>query len=269
MAVVVTDPFGIPAPDGNTYFKILGPPRGLISGYRMLLDAIKVYEQAARRATDPTIRSQNLERAHRLDIAFKRLHDDMRSLGVRTAQFADAQIRSNIDTSQVRPDNGGRRLRDNVLSRPIVTALPAAAVGIADMGELDRTVSKHSRPVPYWRAQEFGLVADEERVIPGYFEPGGAEPDAAQFRQHPIFQQYTYGKGMPALLIKAGQRLAPERRFLRDGVAEAAVFRQRELRSIQGDALAALARARGAPIGPRGGLRGGPRRRAPRPPRSS
>lgn len=269
MAVVVTDPFGIPAPDGQRYFKVLGPPRGLISGYRMILDAIKVYEQAARRATDPQIRAQNLERAHRLDIAFKKLHDDMRGLGVRTAQFADGQIRDNIDRTQVRPDNGGSRLRDNILSRPIHTSLPAAAVGIADMSVLDKTVSKHSRPVPYWRAQEFGLVVDQERIIPGYFEPGGAAPDPQQFRVHPIFQQYTYGKGMPALLLKAGQRVAAERRFLRDGVAEAAVFRQQELKAIQGNALAALARARGGPIGPRGGLQGGPRRRAPRPPRRS
>lgn len=267
MAIVVTDPFGLPAPDGNTYFKVLGPPRGLINGYRMILDAIKVYESAARRATDPTIRQQNLERAHRLDIAFKKLHDDMRALGVRTAQFADAQIRDNIDATQVRPDNGGSRLRDNILSRPISTSLPAAAVGVADMSVLDKTVSKHSRPVPYWRSQEFGLVVHDEVIVPGFFEPGSEAPDPQQFRVHPIFQQQVYAKGMPALLLKPGQRVAAERRFLRDGVAEAAMFRQRELKAIQGQALAALSRARGGPIGPRGGLQGGPRRRAPRPPR--
>lgn len=244
MALVVTDPFGIPAPDGHTYFKVLGPPRGLANGYRMLLEAERNYRRAAAQTQDRNLRRFNLNRANILGDAATRMRQQLEALANTGAVRADEVIRSNIARTMVRPGTNSKDKRshmaDNILSRPIRTTLPSGSFGIADISELDKT--RRAGTEPYWRAQEFGTDAHVGRIVPGYFQPGNSRPSAAQFRAHPAFEAVLYTRGTPAMRI---QRPIQERSFLRDGVAAIATWRVRELERIEADALRAIARASG------------------------
>jgi hypothetical protein len=99
--------------------------------------------------------------------------------------------------TQVRPDTPGPHLRDKIVSRPLPTTVPAGAFGIADLDVLDTAVNPRTGGI-YWRSQEFGLPVLPQRPAPGFFQPGHARPNQAEFRVHPYFEQMTYARGMPA-----------------------------------------------------------------------
>lgn len=253
MAVPVTDPFGIVAPDGRTYFKVLGPPHALAATYDFMTAAVRNYRRGAQIATDPRNRSFARARAEMIERALGRMRSELTALGRAGAVRAQSEAIARLRKTQVRPDppTQGKRLQDLIVCRAIVTSLPSGSIGIGDMKELDRT--------PYWRAQEFGYILPEPRIIPGYFQPGFARPDAKQFRQHPVFEQFTYARGMPALNLPAGKRIAQQRRYLRDTVSSVAQWRLTKLNQVQADAVAALERAAGV-----GGVTVTPRRPGPR-----
>lgn len=229
----INDPFGVPAPDGNTYFKVLGPPPGMIDTFGVLA----AEQSALRRRTDPygiamLVQVTNILRTFRaeLDVVARQI-----------ATTASANVVRHIKATAVRPAQGRsrpKRLQDAIVSRPIHTPLPMAMVGIGDISELDQVVGPDGKP--YWRAQEFGsdhLVG--ARVI-GAFMPGGARPDPAQYRQHAEFVVggKVAGTNKPALMIVRNP--IEERAFLRQGVEDAAIVRRSRLNAVKGGLMAQM-----------------------------
>lgn len=255
--IPVTDPFGIVAPDGHTYFKVLGPPLALSKTYEYMLAAIRNYRRASQLAPDPRQKAFNRGRAEMIERAVGRMRAELTALGTSGAIRAEDEARGRVRSTQVRPDpiHQGKRLQDLVVCRPIATSLPSGSIGIGDMKVLDQ--------VPFWRAQEFGYVLPEPRIIPGYFQPGFSRPSQGEYRQHPMFEQMQYARGMPALNLPAGTRIALQRRYLRDTVSSVATWRLRKLGQVQKDAIVLLERAAGA--SPAGiGIAGRALRRPPR-----
>lgn len=223
----VVDPFRLKGPDGRTYFDILGPPVGLVTGWAMVVKAIDNYRRAAVRARTPRIRLLNEGRAVRLEKALLKAKRDLDLLAVRCADLADRRIVQNIKASQLRPDTTHHRvhLKDVIESRPLPLpfSVPTAAVGIADIDKLKKRV--------YWEAQEFGSTHNVGRELRGFFQPGSSPAQQSEFRNHPAFRPT---KGGPRMLI---QRPIPERAFLRRGVEAVGRYRQRELIRIQNDLI--------------------------------
>lgn len=234
---VVTDPFRLKAPDGRTYFDILGAPKGLIALYRAMVVAIDKCSANAARATDPAVRAYWQGSRFRLDKALSDFRNELRSIAVATAANADSAITSHIKSTQVRPDTSkNRHLHDNVKSRPVPTSPELGIVGIADIGVLDRTRQRGGGKLqqPYWAAQEFGTDAHVGRVVYGFFEPGGARPSQTQFRQHP---EFVAQRGGGRLTI---QRPIEERGFLRQGVEDAGIYRARQLKKAEAKLIAEM-----------------------------
>jgi hypothetical protein len=153
---------------------------------------------------------------------------------IQTARAADEAIRHRIALTRVRPRSpsfsgsdaftgggGGRKLLEDGIHSE---SLGLGGVGIASIEELDTVVGKDGRP--FWRTQEFGSTHNVGRVVLGFFQPGSVAPDQSQFRRHPIF---VAGPGVPMHI----QRPIPARHFLRDGAAEAVLFREASFREIE------------------------------------
>lgn len=216
------------------YWRRIEPDPELALAYRDLTLAIRYFEAAGLRAE-----------AAKLRLVLLRLWEDYEKLGARASAKADAFVRSRLRNTQVRPDASGR-LRSAIRSRPLPVGagglgglLPAGAIGIVDLDELDRLVvdPDDRQKRPYWRAQEYGTSAHVGRIVPGYFQPGSADPSAAEFRVHPYFKPVFYTRGTPAMLI---QRPLRARHFLRDGTADAVVWHRQRSVAINAHALAVL-----------------------------
>jgi hypothetical protein len=222
---------GYPAPDGNNYFEVLGAPQGLLQTYAGLQRAIERCLGNAAKSKDPAVKAYWTGSAATLVAARRRFESRLQSLAVDTANVATAAVRSNIASTQVRPDtSSSTHMRDNIVSRPVATARPLGIVGIADMSALNRT--KRSRGTPYWAAQEFGTDAHVGRILPGYFMPGRSRPSAAEFRVHPEFRRQSRGRGVPAMRVT---KPIEERGFLRTGTDIAGAHRRRKLASIEAE----------------------------------
>lgn len=237
----VTDPFRIPAPDGNTYFDVFTAPLGLIPVYRGLAAIITRIEKEeinakanARRALTPQERAAwNVYAAFwgawlvRFQLLSHLLVSQLAEIGRQTAVVADQSIRRHIKSTQVRPDTGkARHMEDNIFSRHIPQRAEGAAVGIADISILDKT-RRSNKGGTYWEAQEFGTDAHVGRTVHGFFMPGQARPSQGSFRTHSEFQASRTASKM---LI---QRPIQERGFLRQGIEDAGAFRLRRLNTLE------------------------------------
>lgn len=237
----VTDPFRIPAPDGNTYFDVFTGPLGLVPVYKGLAQIITRIEREeiqARANARSALTAQ--ERAawnvyaafwgswlSRFQVLTHFFVTQLAEIGRQTAVVADERIRHHIKATQVRPDTSKQRhMEDNVRSRHIAQKAEGAAVGIADISVLDKT-RNGNRWGAYWEAQEFGTDAHVGRTVYGYFMPGKARPSQGSFRTHPEFQASRTSSKM---VIK---NPIQERGFLRQGVEDAGAFRLRRLNSLR------------------------------------
>lgn len=238
----VTDPFRIRAPDGRTYFDVLGAPQGLVQMYSLVIQAIdkcRVEERQAqalanaekdaqRRAVRQQIVSYWRANGLRLDKALRDFRQALDRIARETAAVADARIVNHIDQTQVRPDTSrGVRMRDSIESRAVPTRPELGIVGIARVATLNKGTRRGGKGQPFWEAQEFGTDAHVGRIVKGYFMPGRSRPSAVQFRQHPEFRRQGRGKGVPAMKIG---RPIEERGFLRKGVEDAGRYRARKLK---------------------------------------
>jgi hypothetical protein len=223
---------GYPAPDGHSYFEILGVPQGLLHTYAGLQTAIERCLGNAAKSKDPAVKSYWAGSAATLVAARRRFESRLRSLARDTANVATAAVISNIASTRTgRPATSkATHMEGNILSRPIAMSRPTGAVGIADMRVLNRT--RRSRGKPYWAAQEFGTDAHVGRILPGYFMPGKSRPSAAEFRVHPEFRRQSRGRGVPAMNI---QKPIEERGFLRTGTDIAGAHRRRKLATIEAE----------------------------------
>lgn len=204
------------------YFTRIEPDPKLAVGYVELLDAIRDYTAKGRIADAAAVRAVLAD-----------MWAEYERLGIRAAAKADSFVRNRIRQTQVRPDASGR-LRSSIASHPLPSTFPAGAIGIADLDQLDRGATQAG---PYWRAQEYGTTAHVGRVVPGYFQPGSARPDPAQFRAHPYFEPVQFQRGTPAMVIRRPLRA---RHFLRDGAAETVVWRAAQEARIQRTAVSRL-----------------------------
>lgn len=233
-------PYGLPA-NGTTYFKVLPGINGLaaawLEGLRLMRDLGTLTHPAAK------AKRQLLAR-HLADMEGK-----IRAGELLVTDATDDFVRQRIAATQVRPDNPhGPVLINAIKSHPIpYPDLPAFAVGQVDLGILDKRAKARTSTKPYWRSQEWGSAHNVGRQIGGSFMPGAVAPDQSMFRVHPIFQA---GVGGGILTI---QRPIPERAFLRSGVMQGALLRQRLWRQIERDAIAEVTRivTLGGPVGRR------------------
>lgn len=176
-------------------------------------------------------------RGAKYDAIVVRLIAELNRAGIESAEIADAAIRAALDaTRSGRPTNTGA-LRAAIKSRPLATAVPLAAIGIASIEELDKVTNPRSGGI-YWRAQEWGWNLTP-RIVPGYFMPGFSAPDAAEAGQHPYFQQMQYSKGMPALNIVDTIKM-PARQFLAKGAAVGVAANLRMRLAAERKAITAL-----------------------------
>jgi hypothetical protein len=158
-------------------------------------------------------------------------------LGTTGADEADRIIRKHIAQTQVRPDATGS-LRGAVQSRPLANPLPGGAVGIASIEELDKGARDPDYPAKsYWRAQEYGTDAHIGRKVPGFFQPGQARANQADFRVHPYFQAMPGQKNVSRMVIA---RPLEARYFLRDGTQEFAGWHVVQTERILGAAISRL-----------------------------
>lgn len=215
------------------FYQRLNPPRGLAGGYVALLDAMDAYAARGMFAERERVRQ-----------ALNRMWREYERVGIEGAVKADTLIRARIRTTAVRPPTSGR-LESGIISRPIPTTWPGAALGIADLDALDKTAinPRYHAAGPYWRTQEYGYSGHVGRVVPGYFQPGQSRPSGAEFRLHPYFEQVGGGgnkapRGTPAMVI--GKPIQA-RHFLRDGTDDLIAWRRREMSRINRRAITTLA----------------------------
>lgn len=216
------------------FYTQIEPDPALARGYVYMLDAIDAYVARGRLG----------EAAHARRI-LRRMWREYEELGVQGAVKADEFIRGRLHATAVRPPTSGR-LAAAISSRPIPSTFPAGAIGIADLARLEKGAinPRAKKAGSYWRAQEYGTDAHVGRIVPGYFFPPQSAPNAAEFRDHPYFQQAKMNKagstrrGMPAMVIG---RPLDARHFLRDGTDEAVAWHRLESARINRRAISSLA----------------------------
>lgn len=209
------------------FYTRVEPDPAVARAYVALFDAITLYRRAGRVA-----------QASALGLVLRDIRLAYEKQGARSAAKADALIRDRLRQTQVRPDTPGPHLRDKIVSRPLPTTVPAGAFGIADLDVLDTAVNPRTGGI-YWRAQEWGLpVPERGKPAPGFFQPGNARPNPAEFRVHPYFEQMSYARGMPALVRT---RPLKARHYLRDGAELAYSWHVQQMRRISTEAVTALA----------------------------
>lgn len=225
----ITGPF-IVSDGGMDFFAVLPPERHLLNAYRMLLEARQV---ALRNFPG----AEGRARALAIDVVLKEVQGKVDAAATATASESEKLIVQRIKSTQVRPDPPGHsgrhvRLQDAIRSRAIKGTLAGGGVGIGEISELDKVVGRDG--IPYWKAQEFGSSHLVGRKIRGFFQPGNSPAGAAPPRTHPIFEVQT---GAPQMFI---QNPIPERAFLREGAADAEIFRQKALGNAVAAAIAEL-----------------------------
>jgi hypothetical protein len=210
---------------GGRFFAVLGPPLGALSAYEKLLVLRDLF--SANRS--PLGKAQALA----LDGVIRDYARSMEQISVLAADDATEAARRTLAATRKRPLHDGSRtpLAALVSSRPIVEFPPLGEVGV---GEIDK-LSEH----PGWRVQELGskhlVEMTNSRRVFGFFQPGNAPPNPAEFRVHPVFRT---GAG-PRLIAR---REAPAKGYLRTGAVVAGVKRRARLSRLDAR-LAAEVRA--------------------------
>jgi hypothetical protein len=225
------------------YYTRFEPDPALVTLYADLQGAALSFFRAARREVDPVLRAALQTRGFGASEIERALRARLERHAVRSAAQADELIRQRIEATRKRPRRSPPGMSSHILSRPLATSEPSGAIGVADLDELDKSnpAARMGRTgVPYWMAQEYGSSAAVGRRVPGYFQPGNARPDPAQFRVHPYFEQSSKPapRGTPAMVIK---RPIEARWFLKDGSADALAFHTRGLKEIDRQALRGIA----------------------------
>lgn len=219
-------PYRQPA-GGQVYFKVLPGIRGLATAW---VEALRLYNEL-RTVPHPAAPEKRALLARHL----AQMEERIRAGEIVVAEATDKFVRDRIAGTQVRPDNPkGPQMVNGIQSRPIpYPDLPAFSVGQVDISVLDKAATGVSGK-PYWATQEFGYTGHVGRKLRGSFM--GTRPDPGQFRVHPVF---TTGAPYYKMTI---QRPIEERAFLRSGVMQGALLRQRMWKQIEAEALREVTR---------------------------
>lgn len=216
---------GLEDRDDSAFFSVLPTPPGLVGGIALLTEALTLASALPGGAGGTRGAIERVIAVTEQSIA---------EASVLTAQFADKAIEAHIDATRVRPkiSSFGFNVPKRTLAEGVKSeVIGIGAIGIASIGELDTVVGTDGKP--FWRTQEYGSDHNVGRVIYGLFQPGGAMPSEGQFRQHPVFEPTAGGR----MEIR---RPIPARHFLRDGAAEATLFRNREFTAIEQGSVAQI-----------------------------
>ena len=219
-------PYRQPA-NGQVYFKVLPGIRGLATAW---VEALKLYGELARVQHPAAPEKRALLGRH-----IAAMEERIKAAEVVVAEATDAFVRERIAATQVRPDNPkGPQMLNGIKSRPLVYPdLPAFAVGQVDISVLNKAAMSPSGK-PYWATQEFGYTGFIGRQVRGSFM--GTRPSQSMFRVHPVFNP-----GAPFYKMTI-DRPIEERAFLRSGVMQGALLRQRMWKQIEGEAVRELTR---------------------------
>lgn len=235
-------PYREAAPDGHTYFKVLRPYLGLAEVYAHALEVRRRYEAVPH--------PEAKLKARMVAKLVTELNGEVKAAEALVAEAGNRAVIARLGATRHRPV-GRNLLANSIESRPIGTSVfHTGAVGIADLSVLNKAADQQGRP--YWAAQEFGSTHLVEwfasHTVYGFFQPGGAAPDQAAFRQHPYFE--LNGEGHP-LHVK---RPILAKGFLRGGAADAEQFRYRTMSKVAAETAAQVERilATGVPgVSPR------------------
>lgn len=223
-------PYREAGPDGRSYFKILKPYLALAETYAHALEVRRRYEAVSH--PEAKLKARLVARM------IVELNTQVKAGEVLVAEAANRAVVNRLGATRHRPV-GRNLLANSIESRPIgTTAFHTGAVGVGDLAALDKAADQQGRP--YWAAQEFGSTHLVEwfstHTVYGFFQPGGAAPDQAAFRQHPYFE--LNGQGHP-LHVK---RPIPAKGFLRGGAADAEQFRYRTMSRVASETAAEIER---------------------------
>lgn len=228
---------GESGPDGNRYFRVLGPPPGMLEAYRVGA-ALQTQLRARRDA-------YGIAQFVQVTAILRTFKAEVDVVASQVAATATGNIVKNIRSTAVRPSQGRNRvvsLEDAIVSRPLpLGGLPSGMVGIGDMSVLDTVVGPDGQP--YWRAQEFGSDHLVGNVYRGFFMPSGTVPSGQYIRQDADFLPAPGGGKMMV------QNPIMERSFLRRGIEAAATVRHTRLNGVKAGLLTAIRAAeRGATV---------------------
>jgi hypothetical protein len=215
------------------YFAELQPDPLLVDAYIAMVRTIKLYTAKGM-----------LNEAAQARAAYQGMVRDYELLAKRGAEKADSLVRDRIRQTAVRPPTSGR-LTAAIQSEPLKLPFAGGGVGIANLATLDkRAVNPTAKKAgEYWRAQEYGTSAHVGRIIPGFFMPGRSKPSAAEFRNHPYFEQAKRGKGGKAKKGTPAMRITRPihaRHFLRDGTVAFVVWHEQQSARINDKAILRL-----------------------------
>jgi hypothetical protein len=139
------------------FYTRVEPDPAVARAYVTLVETIALHRRAGR-----------ILEANAMAVVLRDMRTAYERHGVRAAVKADSFIKDRLRQTQVRPDSLGPHLRDKIVSRPLPTAVPAGAFGIADLDVLNTAVNPRTGGI-YWRSQEFGLPVLPQR--PASFSP--------------------------------------------------------------------------------------------------
>lgn len=210
---------GLEDRDDSDFFATLPTPPALIGGLTLLGEAI---EWAAKLGP---------EAAAAVEAVISVTRANVEAAGIAAVKASEEAAIAQFKRSRVRPEVSSfgfmvprKRLEDSIKSQVV----GLGAVGVGAIEELDSVVGSDGRP--FWRTQEYGSTHNVGRIIYGLFQPGGAPPNEAEFRVHPVF--VVGEENSRRMKIR---RPIPARHFLRAGQAAAALVRDQQF----GDAEAA------------------------------
>lgn len=218
------------APDGNTYFSVLGPSIHLVRSMQNILEAERIYLSFPR--------GRGRDQAAALEVIRRELETAVHASGVSTAQFAEERAKSLLNQRLVRPSTPKpQHLVDAIVARAIGGPTSFGAVGIGDISVLDA--------FPYWKAQEFGSSHLVGETLQGYFfHPGGpTRAGGAPYRSQAVFGVKAGG---PKMLV---QNPIVGKAFLTEATFDALGFRYRMWRNVEKVAVAQVRTVRLATAG--------------------
>jgi hypothetical protein len=212
---------GLEDRDNSEFFATLPTPPALIGGLTLLEEALVWAGKLGPEARVAVEAVVSLTRAN------------VEAAGIAAVKASEEAALATFKRTRVRPEVSSfgfmvprKRLEDSIRSQVI----GLGAVGVGEIEELDSVVGTDGRP--FWRTQEYGSTHNVGRIIYGLFQPGGAPPNEAEFRVHPVF--VTGEVGSKRMKIR---RPIPARHFLRAGQAAAALVRDREFGQTEATAI--------------------------------
>lgn len=213
------------------YRRYLPDPR-LADGYRLITDAAAVYRAAKMTWV-----------AERLEAQLASLFTAIERQTGKDAAAGTEGIRRRLEARLVRDRTQGPHLAQHIVSTPLPEGLPGGAIGYGAIEQLDKAIDPdHPAAGTYWRAIEEGSAHMVGRIVVGYFQPGFAAPSFEQNRQHPMFKTADTGflpgmVGAPAMRV---MEPIQAKHFLRDGSRAAIYLHEREMRTLQAEAIDAM-----------------------------